>query len=218
MASSTAFSPQAGSTNSSKNTFSSNGSWIETHDPFCMGTATLLPLSLRNSSVSGDGPVARIWENIQPEIFWLLTNKKIHSIILALVHRQLPGTELPRTVTILVKSIAEKNDKWLLFINDALSLLFNLEITNWAIEVVDPRIGKGKAISLVLANDPIFPHWADLRKKVLHQLEETGWSSLQVCKTGYEIERVEKTVTIMITVPNHLTTGGFLSLKKSKTY
>lgn len=216
MASSTAFSPQAGSASSSETTLSSNGSWIETHDHFRMATATLLPLPLRNSPVSGDGPVARIWENIRPEILRLLTNRKILFATLALVHRQLPGTEPPKTVTILVKSIAEKNDKWLFFIEDALSLLVNIGITDWAIEVLDSRIGKGKATTPVLANDPIFPHWTDLRKKVLAQLGETGWSSLQVCKAGYDIEGVEKMVTIMITVPNMLDKRWIPIIKKIK--
>lgn len=216
MPSSTAFSPQTRSTGSSENTLSSNGSWIETHDRFRMGTATLLPLPLRNSPVSGDGPVARIWENIRPEILRLLTNRKIHTATLALVHRQLPGTEPPTTVTILVKSIAEKNDKWVLFIDDALSLLFNIGIDDWAIEVIDPRLGKGKATTPVLANDPIFPYWPDLRTKVLTQLRETGWSSLQVCKAGYDIEGVEKMVTIMITVPNMLDKMWIPVIKKIK--
>lgn len=181
-----------------------------------MGTATLLPLPLRNSPVSGDGDVARIWENIRPEMLRLLTNRKILFATLALVHRQLPGTEPPKTVTILVKSIAEKNDKWPLFIDDALSLLVNIGITDWAIEVVDSRIGKGKATTPVLANHPIFPHWTDLRKNVLAQLGETGWSSLQVCKAGYDIEGVEKVVTIMITVPNMLDKRWIPIIKKIK--
>lgn len=203
MASITAFGPQSGSdTRSSENTLSSTGSWIETHDPFRMGTATLLPLPLRNSPVSENEPMIGVWANIRPEILRLLTERKIVLTTLMLVHRQLPGTQPPKTLTVLVSSIAERNDKWILFIDDLLSLLLNIGINDWAIEIIDPRIGKGKATVPILDNDPIFPLWSDLREKVITQLRERDWSALQVCKAGYEIEGVEKIVTIMLTVPN----------------
>ena len=157
-----------------------------------MGTATLLPLPLRNSPVSGAGPVIGIWANIRPEILRLLAKRKMNFTTFSLVHRQLPGTQPSKTLTVLVSSIAEGNDKWVLFIDDVLSLLLNIGINHWAIEVVDPRIRSGKATIPVSANDPIFPHWTDLRKKLLTQLGETGWSSLQVCKAGYDIEGIEK--------------------------
>lgn len=129
MASSTSFSPQLSSdTRSRKNTLSSTGSWIENHDPFGMGTATLLPLPLRNSPVSGKEPMIRVWENIQPEIIRLLNKRKMNFSTLKLVYRKLPGMPSPKALTILVSSIAEGNDKWVLFIDNLLFLLLNIII------------------------------------------------------------------------------------------
>ena len=203
MASSTAFSlPLKSDGRSSENTLSSTGSWIETHDPFRMGTAKLLPLPLRNSPVSGNEPMIRVWENIRPEILRLLEKRKMNFSTLKLVHRQLPGMQPPKALTILVSSIAEANDKWVLFIDDLLSLLLNVGITDWGIEVIDPRIGKGKATVPISGSDPIVELWSDLREKVLIEIGERDWTSLQVCKMGYDIEGIEKKVTVMLTVRN----------------
>lgn len=202
MASSTGFSPKSGSDRSSENTLSSTGSWIEVQDPFRMGTATLLALPLRNSPVSGNDPMKGVWTNIRPEILTLLAKRKIDFTTLTLVHRHLPGTPPPKTFTVLVSSVAEGNDNWVLFIDDLLSLLLNIGINDWAIEVIDPRIGRGKVTAPVSGNDLIVSYWTDLREKVITQLGMRDWSSLQVCRAGYEIEGVEKVVTIMLTVAN----------------
>lgn len=151
------FSPQSGSnTRSRENTLSSTGSWIEAHDPFRMGTATLFGLPLRNSPISGNEPMIGFWENFRPGILRLLAKRKIVFTTLMLVHRNLPGTLPPRTLTVLVSSVAEGNDKWGLFIDDLLSSLLNNGINDWAIEVIDPRIGRGKATVPDSSNDPIF--------------------------------------------------------------
>ncbi|MCJ1344585.1 hypothetical protein MMC31_002788 [Peltigera leucophlebia] len=202
MASSTAFSPKSRSDRSSENTLSSTGSWIETQDPFRMGTATLLALPLRNSPVSGNDPMKGVWTNIRPEILTLLAKRKIAFTTLTLVHRHLPGTPPPKTYTVLVSSVAEGNDNWVLFIDDLLSLLLNIGINDWAIEVIDPRIGRGKVTAPVSGNDLIVSYWTELREKVITQLGMRDWSSLQVCRAGYDIEGVEKVVTIMLTVAN----------------
>lgn len=203
MSSITDFGPQLRSdTSSSENMLSSTGSWIEAHDPFRMGTAKLLPLPLRNSPVSVNEPMIRVWENIRPEIHQLLKMRKVNFSTLRLVHRQLPGMPPPKVLTILVSSIAEGNDKWVLFIDDLLSLLLNSGITDWMIEVIDPRIGKGKATVPVSGSDPIVHLWSDLREEVLNEIGERDWTSLQVCKMGYDIEGIEKKLTIMLTVRN----------------
>lgn len=128
--------------------------------------------------------------------------RKVNFSTLKLVHRQLPGMPPPKVLTILVSSIAEGNDKWILFIDDLLSLLLNIGITDWMIEVIDPRIGKGKATVPVSGSDPIVQLWSDLREKVLNEIGERDWTSLQVCKMGYDIEGIEKKFTIMLTVRN----------------
>lgn len=205
MASSTAFSPQLSSdTPSRENTLSSTGSWIETHDPFRMGTATLLPLPLRNSPVSGKEPMIRVWEIIRPEIIRLLNNREMNFSTLKLMHRKLPGMPSPKALTIMVSSIAEGNDKWVLFIDDLLSLLLNIGITDLVIEVIDPRIGKERATVPVSGSDPIVKLWGELREKVLNEIGERDWTSLQVCKMGYDIEGIREKSTINVDSKKHV--------------
>lgn len=107
----------------------------------------------------------RVWENIRPEILRLLNKRKINFSTLKLVPP-------PKALTILVSSIAEGNDKWVLFIDDLLSLLLNTGITDCMIEVIDFRVGKGKATVPVSGSDPIVKLWSELREKILDKIGE----------------------------------------------
>lgn len=155
MASSKSFIPQLRlDTRASQNTLLSTGFWIETHDLFCIGTATLLPLPLWNSASSGNNPLIGVWENIRPEIFQLPKKRKMSFSTLKLMHRKLLGKKPPKALTILISSIAKTNDKWVLFIDDLLSLLLCIRIIDWDIEIIDPQIN-GKATVPNLGSDPI---------------------------------------------------------------